>query len=223
MDLKEYFYILRKRISLIIVVTLVCSLASAILSYFVIKPVYKADISVIIGKYETDPNAAKLNYNDIMMYQKMVKTYSEFAKSRTVSEDVIKKLNLDMKPNQLLSMISVAPKGDTEFLTLTVKSTDANQAVAIANQIAKSLKQISSDIRKVDNVQLLDEAILPTKPDSPKPLLNIAIAFILGLMISVGVAFMLEYLDNTIKSQEEVENMLGVPVIGTIPLTDSNE
>lgn len=217
MELHEYLQIFRKRWTLIVLITLITTLSSAVVSFFVIKPTYKADISVIIGKPQSEATAANTNYNDVMMYQKLVKTYSQLAKSRTVTENVINKMNLDMKVEALQSMISVSPMGDTEFLTITVKSKDPKQAMQIANQLAKSLKEVSYNVKKVDNVQMLDEAQLPARPDSPKPLLNIAIALFIGLMLSVGVVFLIEYLDNTVKSAEEIEKLIGLPVIGVIP------
>jgi capsular polysaccharide biosynthesis protein len=225
MELQEYLSILKKRWSLLVVITLVATLISGVVSYFVIKPTYKSDISVIIGKQDTaDAKAPVTSYNDVLMYQKMVKTYSELAKSRTVAEHAISAAGIDMKSDTLSGMISVAPKGDTEFLTITVKSKDAKQAMQLANQLAKSLKEVSINIKKSDNVQILDSAQLPTSPDSPKPMLNIAIAFFLGLMVSVGLVFLLEYLDNTIKTPDDIEKLLGIPVIGTIPLiTDTNK
>lgn len=219
MELQQYLIILRKRWSLLVVITLLATLVSGIVSYFVIKPTYKSDISVIIGKQDNGTAATpSMNYNDVMMYQKLVKTYSELTKSRTVAEHAIEKLGLDMKAEQLRAMVAVAPKGDTEFLTITVRSKDAKQAMDIANQLAKSLKEVSSQIKKVDNVQILDPAQLPVGPDSPKPLMNMAIAFFLGLMVSVGVVFLMEYLDNTIKTTDDIEKLIDVPVIGTIPL-----
>ncbi|MCM8711383.1 Wzz/FepE/Etk N-terminal domain-containing protein [Clostridium sp. SYSU_GA19001] len=225
MELQEYLSILKKRWSLIVIVTLAATLVSGIVSYFVIQPTYKSDISVIIGKQDnTASQTTSMSYNDVMMYQKLVKTYSELAKSRTVAEHTINALGIDMKVSTLQGMISVAPKGDTEFLTITVKSKDAKQAMDLANQLAKSLKAVSSDVKKVDNVQILDPAQLPLNPDSPKPLLNMAIAFFLGLMVSVGVVFLLEYLDNTVKNPDDIEKLLDIPVIGTIPfITDANK
>ncbi|GLC28689.1 YveK family protein [Clostridium omnivorum] len=217
MELHEYLQIFRKRWTLIVLITLITTLSSAVVSFFVIKPTYKADISVIIGKPKTESSANQTNYNDVMMYQKLVKTYSQFAQSRTVAENVINKMNLTMKVETLQSMISVSPMGDTEFLTITVKSKDPKQAMDIANQLAKSLKEVSYNVNKSDNVQMLDNAQLPTRPASPKPLLNIAIAFFIGLMLSVGVVFIIEYLDNTVKSAEEIEKLVGLPVIGVIP------
>jgi len=223
MELHEYLFILRKRISLIILITLIATVTSGVLSYFVIKPVYKSDISVIIGKNDKDSSTQKQNYNDVMMYQQMVKTYSVFAKSRKVAADVISKLELNMSESALLSMVTVSPQGNTEFLNIAVKSGDPEQAMKIANQLAKSLKEVSASVYGSDNVKLLDEALLPTKPDSPKPQLNIAIAFFIGIMVSVGIVFLLEYMDNTIKTQEDIEKLLGLPVIGTIPYVDDKE
>jgi capsular polysaccharide biosynthesis protein len=224
MELQEYLNILKKRWSLLVVITLIATLISGVVSYFVIKPTYKSDISVIIGKQNTaDANASTMSYNDVLMYQKMVKTYSELAKSRTVAEHAISALDIDMKADILRGMIAVAPKGDTEFLTIAVSSKDARQAMELANQLAKSLKEISVTIKKADNVQILDPAQLPTGPDSPKPILNMAIAFFLGLMVSVGLIFLLEYLDNTVKSPDDIEKLLGVSVIGTIPMITDAE
>jgi capsular polysaccharide biosynthesis protein len=225
MELQEYLNILKKRWSLLVVITLVTTLVSGIVSYFVIKPTYKSDISVIIGRQDnTATTTPNMSYNDVMMYQKLVKTYSELTKSRTVAENAIQKLSLGMKAEQIQGMVSVAPKGDTEFLTITVRSKDAKLAMDIANQLAQSLKEVSLQIKKVDNVQILDPAQLPTSPDNPKPMLNMAIAFFLGLMVSVGLIFLLEYLDNTVKSPDDIEKILDIPVIGTIPfVTDSNK
>ena len=224
MELQEYLNILKKRWSLLIVITLVATLISGVVSYFVIKPAYKSDISVIIQKQDTvDTKAPAMNYNDILMYQKMVKTYSELVKSRTVAEHAVNALAIDMKPDTLRGMIAVAPKGDTEFLTITVQSKDARQAMELANQLAKSLKEVSVNIKKSDNVQILDPAMLPVGPYSPRPMLNMAIAFFLGLMVSVGLIFLLEYMDNTVKSPEDIEKLLGISVIGAIPMITDSE
>jgi capsular polysaccharide biosynthesis protein len=218
-ELQEYVQILKKRWQLILIITIAAAAVSAAVSFFIIKPTYKSDISVIIGKIGTTTEAGSqsMNYNDVLMYQKLVKTYSELVKSRTVAENAISSLRLDIKPTELQQMISVSPKGDTEFLTISVKSKDAEQAMKIANQLAKSLKDVSITVKKMDNVQILDTAQLPVDPDSPKPMLNIAIAFFLGLMLSVGLVFLLEYLDSTVKTQDDIEKLLGIPVIGVIP------
>jgi capsular polysaccharide biosynthesis protein len=218
MEIKDYFKIIKKRILLILLVTLSCTLISAVVSYFVIKPVYKADIKVAIDATSSVDKEQKQNYNDVIMYQKLVKSYSVYTTSRVVANDVIKQLNLDLTAEQLISMISVTPSGDTEFLSISVKSKDKDEATKIANQLAVSLKNVTKSIKNSDNVKLVDPATEPTKPDSPKPLLNTAIAFVVGLMLSIGIVFLLEYLDSTIKDEEELKRILGCPVVGVIPV-----
>ena len=219
MEISDFFSIIRKRKSLIIIITILATLTSAVLSYFVLKPQYKVDIQVLIGKPQSESSAkSQDSYSDLMMYQQMVKTYSILAKSRAVSDDVIKQLNLNMTVDVLQGMISATPQQNTEFLTITVVSNNPGEAVKIANQVAKSLKGVSETVKKQDNVQLLDDAQFPTKPDKPRPVLNIAIAFFLGLMISIGLAFLLDYMDNTVKTQEDIEKLTSLPVIGIIPV-----
>ncbi len=78
-------------------------------------------------------------------------------------------------------------------------------------------------IMKVDNVQVIDQAQVPRNPVKPRPMLNMIIAGFLGIMISLGMVFVMEYLDNTIKSPNDVERYLGLPIIGAIPEVDDVE
>jgi capsular polysaccharide biosynthesis protein len=218
MELKERFYILRKRAWLIILITLIATFTISILNFYVIKPKYKADTSVIIGK-ESRTNNSGTDYYDVMMYQTMVKTYSKLARSRTIAEDVIDKLKLQsLNATDLISMIEVTPDKDTQFLTIIVTSNNAKEAMDIANQFAISLKNISLTVYNVDSVKLLEKAQLPTNPDSPKKNRNIAMTFFIAVIFSIGLAFFLEYLDNTVKTKEDVEEIPGLHVIGTVSL-----
>ncbi|MBK5240616.1 Wzz/FepE/Etk N-terminal domain-containing protein [Clostridium sp.] len=219
MELKDRFYILKKRIGLVILITVIATFTIGLLNFYVFMPKYKADTSVIIGKEaQTDDSGA--DYYDVMLYQTMVKTYSKLAISRTVVEDVIAKLDLkSLLASDLLSMIEVIPDKETQFLTFTVTSPNPKQAMDIANQFVKSLRTVSLEVYKVDSVNLIEEARLPINPDSPKPIRNTLMAFLMGVIFSVGLAFTLEYLDNTIKIKEDVE-IIGLPVIGSISLID---
>lgn len=218
MELKERFLILKKRAILIIIITLTLTLVSGILNFFIIKSSYNSDISVIIGNTESKNKESGSEYYDVIMYQTMVKTYSKLAKSRTVAEDVIDKLNIkSLNVEDLLNRVEVTPDKDTQFLTITAASDTPKEAMDIANQFAKSLKAVSIEVYNVDSVKLLEEAQLPLEPASPKPVRNIVLTFIIGILFSVGLAFLLEYLDNTIKTKEDVED-IGLPVIGTISL-----
>lgn len=98
-------------------------------------------------------------------------------------------------------------------------------AASIANATSAQFSRSVIEIKKVDSVSVVDSAVAPLNPIKPKKLLNILIAFVVGLMTAVGLAFLLEYLDNTIKDSQDVENVLGLPVLGIIPnyeLDDQN-
>lgn len=218
MELREYLLILKKRLILITSLPVVLAIIALIVSVFFINPVYKSEISVLLGSepgYTSSKGQSE--YNDVLMYQKMTKTYSELSKSKSVAEDVISNLNLSKSPEQVTSMISVTPKADTEFLTIAVQANSPNEATDIANQTAKSLKKVSTELRGKDNLILVDEASNPKKPVSPNIGLNVVLAAFVGLMIAVGIAFLLEYMDTTIKSEDELEKLLETSVIGSIP------
>jgi capsular polysaccharide biosynthesis protein len=218
LDLREIFEIIRKRIWIIVSITVAVTLISGILSFFVIAPTYEAKTSIIIGKdASADPKTEAVQYNDVMMYQKLVKTYSEIAKSRLVAESTIKKLNLDLTTEALLQSVTITPQADTQIMMLKAESKKPEDAVAIVNNLAQSFIEESQRLYPTGNIQIMDTAAFPKNPIKPKKALNVAIAFFLGLMVSLGIVFLIEYMDNTIKTESDVEKYLDLPVIGLIP------
>lgn len=222
MELLEYLYVIRKRIWIIISITLVAALTSSILSIFVMKPVYEAKVTMIIGR---TPNSDKdkVQYNDILMYQKLVKTYAELAKSRLISEETIAELQYDMEPETLQNSLKVTPKGDTNILELSVENGNAEMAMNLSNGVSKVFVDNVRKMLNAEDVKILDKAKLPKSPVKPRIALNIAIAAFLGLMASMGLVFLMEYLDNTIKTENDVEKYLAITVLATIPYVDDKE
>lgn len=218
-DLSTLWQIVRKKLGLIIVVTILMTMISGIFTFFFVEPEYRSTVSVFISDERTG-NQVTETINDINMYQKLVDTYAEIAKSRTVAEDVITNLELDMTVGEIQSMITTSPKGNTQFLNLSITSTDRELAYNMANQMARSLKAVSRELRGTDIVQILDPANVPGGPASPNIQMNLAIGFVLGLMLSVFVVFLLEFLDKTVKDSEFIINELQLPFLGAIPLSD---
>ena len=218
-ELREYWEVLRKRWVLVVVLPLIAALTSGIISFFVIKPVYQASTTLIVGKKATDGQAAAqmLDNSVLLANQQLAKTYATIAQSRTVEQNVIKALDLSMTVGGLDGMISITPVKTTEILEIQVTNTDPELAASIANTMSQEFSKAVIEIKKVDSVSIVDTAVTPTAPIKPNKMLNILIAFVVGLMASVGMVFMLEYLDNTIKTSSDVEKLLGIPVLGIIP------
>ncbi len=221
-DLHEIYDVIRKRIWIIVVITLTAAFISGILSFFVIKPVYEARTSVIVGRM-LDSEDSRMQYNDVMMYQNLIKTYVEIAKSRTVCQNTIDKLGMDIKAEELLNFITVSPVPDTQMINIKVLNKDANQAADIANTITEIFIKEARVQFPGGSVSIMDKAVVPEYPSKPNKKLNVAAAFLLGLMMSIVVVFLVEYLDKTIKNENDVEKYINLPVIGMIPKIYENQ
>lgn len=217
-DLREYIEVIRKRFWIIVMITVIAVATSGIISYFVLEPVYEVSTTLMVGKAQNSEQM--IEYSDVLLSQKLVKTYGEIGKSRAVAKEVIKNLNLDLTPAQFKGKISVNAVGDTEIIMIKVQDVNLRVAVSIANNLTTVFKKNVIKIMKVDNVQIIDEAEIPKGPIKPKPVLNMVIAGFVGIMVGLGITFLLEYLDNTIKTPYDVEKYLELPIIGTIPYVD---
>lgn len=220
-SLKEYFLILRRRMWLIILLTVLSVAASGLVSYFVLEPEYQTFTTLMVGKPKDYQNVdSKLEYNDLLLNQKLVSTYGELVKMRVVADEVIENLKLNISYKEFREKVNVNLVKDTEIIKLEVMDTDPVLAAKIANETAQVFMQNVKDIMMVENIQVIDEAQVPDSPVKPRPNLNMAIAGVLGLMVGIFLVFLLEYLDSTIKTPDDVERHLDLPVIGTIPMVE---
>jgi capsular polysaccharide biosynthesis protein len=219
-ELRQYWNVLRKRWKIVMVLPLIAAVVSGAISFYVIKPVYQASTTLIVGKkaVESGQEAAQMLDNSVLLAnQQLAKTYAMIAQSRTVEQNVLKDLNLPLTVEGLNSLISINPVKNTEILEIQVNYTDAQMAASIADTMAKEFSKTVIEVKKVDSVSIVDPAEIPDKPIKPKRITNIVIAFIVGLMASIGLAFLLEFMDNSIKTSSDVEKLLGIPVLGIIP------
>ncbi|EIF2087125.1 capsular biosynthesis protein [Clostridium perfringens] len=218
-NLQEIAYALKKRWKLIALITIAVTLVSAILSFFVIKPQYEAKTKLFIGKQETQENNA-YNNSDVMMYQQLMKTYAELVKTSDLVTKAVKSANLDYNQNEIkgiLNNLTANPSADTQILDLSFKGGNPKEVLKVTEAITDEFISESKELIPNGNVQVIQKPQLPEYPVSPNKKLNILIAFVLGLMVGVGVVLLLEYLDNTFKSREELEKTLDLPIIGAIP------
>ena len=214
--LKELFLVLRKRLGLILLITISAVLVSGIVSFFVLTPVYEASTQLLVNQEkEKKPEYDSI---DIQADLQLINTYNVIIMSPAILEKVIKDLKLNLTVSELQDTITVQNEPDSPIVNLSVKDTDPNQATKIVNKTAEVFENKIVDIMNVDNVSILAKAVVEENqsPVKPKPLVNIAIAFVLGLMASFGLVFLLEYLDNTIKTEKDIKNKLDLPILGVV-------
>lgn len=213
--LDEFFDALKKRWFMIVSITLAATIISAAISFFLIKPKYAASTKLFIGKEEAESQG--YNQNDVIMYQKLMKTYTETIKTKDLVEKALGSSNLEVDTKSVLENLTVTSLADTQILEVKYKSIDPMEAKTIIEEITDEFIETSKKLVPNGNIQIIESVEMPEKPVSPNKKMNIAIAFALGLMVGVGLALLLEFLDNTFKTKEQVERELEIPVLGTIP------
>lgn len=222
-SLKELFQTLRKRLNLIIVITLIAVIVSGVISYFFITPIYKSSTQILVN--QTKSEQSLYTQSEVQTNLQLINTYNVIMKSPAILDLVIQELNLDMSVDTLNEKISVQSENNSQVVTISVEDEDPQQAAEIANKTADVFQSRIQEIMNVDNVSVLAKATVTDNqsPVKPQPLLNIAIALVVGLMAGVGLAFLLEYLDNTVKTEQDVEKLLELPVLGVITKIDEQD
>ncbi|HFK1497460.1 TPA: YveK family protein [Bacillus paranthracis] len=215
-SLKELFAILRKRLVMILAITIGAALVSAIVSFYFMTPIYQTSTQILVNQKKQDEKI--IQYNEVQTNVQLTNTYKIIVKSPVILDKVKGELKLGMSTQELNGKINVANEKDSQVIAITVDDKDPKLARNIANTTAEVFKSEIAKIMSVDNVTVLSKAEVTEgqSPIKPNKMLNVAIAFVVGLMASVGLAFLLEYLDNTLKKEEDIEKLLGVPVLGVV-------
>lgn len=217
LDLRDLLRILKKRLPMIILVTLIATFTSGIISFFLLTPIYESSTEIIVNKSEMSEQNV-INLQDVQTNLQLVDTYNVIITSPRIVDQVIKNLDLPYTTEELTEKIQVNALDNSQVISIKVQDESQKQAVAIANTTAEVFQEEVVDIMNVDNVQILNAAQVKAEagPVKPRKLLNVAIAFVVGAMTAVGIAFLLEYLDNTFKTEKDIEQVLELPVLGTI-------
>jgi len=214
-QLTDYIGALRKKVWIVILSLALSLIISSIVSFFIIKPEYQAFCTLIIGSPKGYQET--IEYDDVLLNQKLVSTYREIAKSRTVSREVIKKLGLNISYESFREKINIIQVEDTGIIKIESRFQNPKTAAKLADAVAEAFMKYMAVIMKVENMQIIDKAEIPQNRLKPVPALYISAAAVLGLMLGLMIVFLAEYLDNTIKTSDDITKHLGLPVIGIIP------
>jgi len=221
-SLQELFRTLRKRMALIAILTVMAITISGVISYIFITPIYQASTQILVNQEKVD--ATVLNPAAIQSDLQLINTYNVIIKSPAILGKVVEELELDTTDSALNKQITVNSEQESQVVNITVEDESPKLAVDIANSVANVFQKEVKTLMAVDNVNILAAAEYQDNPTpvKPNPILVMAFAAIAGLILGVGLAFLLEYLDTTIKTEQDVEDSLGLPILGLIsPIRDS--
>lgn len=214
-DLRELFITIKKRFWIVILTTVIALGISVVMSQRNQVQMYTAKTTLIVNVQSYD-NQYMLTGAEISTGEKLAVLYGEIIKSRSVLQQVIEKLNLEMTPQQLAGMISVSQVEDTHIMNLSVTDTDPDRAKEIANTIPGVFTEEVKRTIKANGVEVLDPS-LGGSPIASNSSNKVLIAGVVGAIIGLFIIFLIEFLDNKIKTPQDMEKHLNIPILGVIP------
>lgn len=212
-DLNKLIKILKKNLKILITLPLITLVIGVLLSVLVFKPEYEASTQILVNQKEHDGD---MMAQQVQSNLQLVKTFSDIIKSPRILDEVSKQLKGKHSAKELSSMLTVDNQAESQIMNINVRSGNEKDAQNVANKITKVFSDEASQIMNIDNVSILSKAE-QAKKVSPKPVQNAIVAFLLGIIISLVIIFLKETLDKRIKTEEDVEEILNLPVLGSIP------
>lgn len=205
-----------RRKFLIVVTAFVIAIIALGYSTFIIKPTYTSSTRIYVVNRQPGDNSTLTN-QDLQAGSYLVKDYKEIILSQDVLAKVISDLKLNMQPSALAKKITVTVPTDTRIVSIAVSDGDAKEAARIAN----SLRQVAAEkiiaVTKVADVTTLEETEIPNAPSSPNIRRNTLIGFLAGGVLISVVILVVEVLDDRVKKPEDVEEALGITLLGVVP------
>ena len=212
-DLSKLLLILKKNMKYLIILPIVFLALSMVITFVFMTPKYSSSTQVLVNQKETD--------NQIMAQQvqsnlQLVNTYSEIIKSPRILDKVSKNLKGKYSSKEISGMLTVSNQSESQILNIAVENESREAASKVANEIANVFSKDVSKIMNVDNVSILSKADTNGNQISPQPLVNSVVGIFLGLIVALILIFLKEILDKRIKTEEDVAEILDLPVLGTI-------
>lgn len=212
-DLNELFLFVKKKIGLLITIVASVCIVGCVYGLFIQKPMYQSYTTVILSGSES---SSAINQSDLTLYKNLVSSYAEIVKSRRVLDQVIDELKLDVSYEELSSKITVSSVNNTEIIKIAVNDENPIEAKNIANVTASYFTDEVVELYKMNNVNILDMAIEADEPYNINVMKQIVIYFMLGLVLGAGILFVIYYFDRTVKSVEQVEQKIKLPILGSV-------
>ncbi|MCP8860477.1 Wzz/FepE/Etk N-terminal domain-containing protein [Latilactobacillus curvatus] len=218
-NIEQIFGILRKYRRLILSSTVVCTLLAVIVTFFLITPQYSASTELLVNRKQSGD--ANVQWNQVQTDVQMINTYKDLITKPVIMDSVAKKINKGsnqkLDDTTIASMIGVSNNQNSQVFSITAKADNAYTAADIANTTAQTFQKKAPKIMSgTDNVSIISEAKPDLKPVSPKKKLNVLIGLALGILLGVGIAFLRELTDKTVKDESFLTDDLGLTSLGVV-------
>lgn len=214
MTLLELLTLLRKHLKLVIMLPIACMVAMGLASVLMMNDTYTATTDMYVLASSEGSNSSSALSSDLSASQMLTNDVATLLQSDRVMTDAADQLGL---PNLRGYDITVTSESTTRVITLQVTSSDAQGSANVANALADCVSNVAQEVMNVESVNVIDEAPTPEAPSGPNRMLYVAVAAMAGLFAAVAIVVLMDVIDTRVRSAEDVEELLELPVIGRIP------
>lgn len=214
MTLLELLTLLRKHLKLVIMLPIVCMVAMGLASVLMMNDTYTATTDMYVLASSEGSNSSSALSSDLSASQMLTNDVATLLQSDRVMSDAADQVGL---PNLRGYNITVTSESTTRVITLQVTSSDAQGSANVANALADCVSNVAQEVMNVESVNVIDEAPTPEAPSGPNRMLYVAVAAMAGLFAAVAIVVLMDVIDTRVRSAEDVEELLELPVIGRIP------
>ncbi|HBC4361906.1 TPA: capsule biosynthesis protein CapA [Staphylococcus aureus] len=212
LDLSKFMKAIKKNWKLLLILPIIFMLIALLMTMFLMKPKYESNTQVLVNQKE---KKSELMAQEVQSNIQLVNTYSEIVKSPRILDEVAKK-NKKYSASEIKSMLTATTQAESQILNVNIESGSKKDAEKVANDIAKVFSDEMPDIMNVDNVTILSKANGTASKVSPSLIINLAIGLILGLILALIIIILKEIFDKRIRTEEDIERELNIPVLGSI-------
>lgn len=212
-DLVKLLNILKKNIKLLLILPAICLVVSAALTFFVMPDKYTASTQILVNMKKSSSDLA---FQNVQSSLQSVNTYTEIIKSPRILDKVSREFDGQYSTAELNSFLKVTNQTNSQIITVSVTTGNKSESDKIVNRISKVFAHDMPKIMSVDNVAILSSAHDNAVKVSPIVSVNLVISIIVGIVLAILIIFLKELLDKRIKTEEDVESQLGLPILGSI-------
>ncbi|HHB3866700.1 Wzz/FepE/Etk N-terminal domain-containing protein [Staphylococcus aureus] len=212
-DLVKLLNILKKNIKLLLILPAICLVVSAVLTFFVMPDKYTASTQILVNMKKSSSDLA---FQNVQSSLQSVNTYTEIIKSPRILDKVSREFDGQYSTAELNSFLKVTNQTNSQIITVSVTTGNKSESDKIVNKISKVFAHDMPKIMSVDNVTILSSAHDNAVKVSPIVSVNLVISIIVGIVLAILIIFLKELLDKRIKTEEDVESQLGLPILGSI-------
>lgn len=216
LDLRELLSTLLKRIWIIALCALVVGAGMLVYTINFVTPQYQASVTMYVNNNSTQ-EGTYIASGDLAAALRLVATYVNIIESDTVLEKVVEESGLNLSVSRVRKMISAEAMGETEMFKVTVTTPEPQMSADIANAIAAVAPGEISKIIESSSAKVVDYAKVPSGRSSPSYTLNTVLGTFVGAVLAVVAIALQNILDFRVKSEEDLERICSIPVLGVIP------